>query len=154
TKRAHYHWEGTCLRLRPQRFLLPRFHKSRFWRLWLATGKAGLSQLRQGLNWPAFFRKRRFGVRRLPPHPHPELFRLMRALESIGICKQVSSQVFANTPASDCLRKNLPGSQWAFVRSFLSVGSGQYEAWNGLLGIVQTGKTAFDEMYGCNLWEW
>src|SRR5215467_96409 len=82
------------------------------------------------------------------------LFRLTRALESIGIFKQSSSRVFANTPASDCLRKNLPGSQWGIVRSILSVGSGQYEAWNGLLGSVQTGKTAFDEMHGCSLWEW
>src|SRR5215467_8033101 len=41
------------------------------------------------------------------------LFRLMRALESIGIFKQASSRVFANTPASDCLRKTLqnPGDE-------------------------------------------
>jgi hypothetical protein len=31
---------------------------------------------------------------------------------------------------------------------------GGHEAWNGLLGSVQTGKTAFDEMHGCSLWEW
>jgi hypothetical protein len=29
-----------------------------------------------------------------------------------------------------------------------------YEAWNGLLDSIQTGKTAFDHMHGCSLWEW
>jgi hypothetical protein len=82
------------------------------------------------------------------------LFRLMRALESIGVFKQVSPRVFANTPASECLRKNVPGSQWASVRTILSVGYGQYEAWAGLLGSIQTGKTAFDQMFGCSSWEW
>ena len=60
------------------------------------------------------------------------LYRLMRVLESIGIFTQVSPQVFANTPASECLRKNVAGSQWATVRTILSVGYGQYDAWAGL----------------------
>jgi len=82
------------------------------------------------------------------------LFRLMRALESIGVFKQVSPRVFANTPASECLRKDVPGSQWASVRLILSVGYGQYEAWAGLLGSIQTGGTAFDQIFGCSAWEW
>lgn len=82
------------------------------------------------------------------------LFRLMRALESIGIFKQVSPKVFTNTPASACLRKHVPGSQWATVRTILSVGYGQYEAWSGLLGSIQTGEEAFDKVIGCNAWEW
>ena len=82
------------------------------------------------------------------------LYRLMRVLESIGVFKQVSPRVFANTPASECLRKNVPGSQWASVRTILSVGYGQYEAWAGLLGSIQTGKIAFDQIFGCSYWEW
>jgi len=82
------------------------------------------------------------------------LFRLMRALESIGVFKQVSPGVFANTPASECLRKNIPGSQWASVRTILSVGFGQYEAWSGLLSSVQTGGPAFDQVFGDTAWEW
>ena len=39
------------------------------------------------------------------------LFRLLRALESIGIFTQTSPRVFANTPASECLREDVPGSQ-------------------------------------------
>ena len=82
------------------------------------------------------------------------LFRLLRVLESIGVFQQVSPGVFANTPASNCMRKNVPGSQWASVRTILSVGYGQYEAWGGLLGSIQTGEAAFDQVFGCTAWEW
>ncbi len=82
------------------------------------------------------------------------LFRLMRALESIGLFKQVGPRVFANTPASRCLRRNAPASQWAAVQTILSVGHGQYETWAGLLRTIQTGKNAFGEMFGCSYWEW
>jgi hypothetical protein len=81
------------------------------------------------------------------------LFRLLRVLESIGVFQQVSPGVFANTPASNCLRKNVPGSQWASVRTILSVGYGQYEAWGGLLGSIRTGEAAFDQVFGCTAWE-
>jgi hypothetical protein len=83
----------------------------------------------------------------------PSLFRLMRALESAGVFKQVSAGVFANTPASECLQKNVPGSLWAFVRTILSKGFGQYDAWGDVLTSVKTGKAAFDELYGCGPWE-
>jgi hypothetical protein len=82
------------------------------------------------------------------------LFRLMRALESIGVFKQVSPGVFTNTPASECLRKSAPDSQSALVRTILSVGYGQYEAWAALLGSIQTGKPGFDQIFGCSAWEW
>jgi hypothetical protein len=82
------------------------------------------------------------------------LFRLMRALESLGIFKQVSPRLFANTPASECLRRNAPASQWAPVQTILSVGHGQYEAWAGLLDGLRTGKTAFDAQFGCPYWQW
>jgi len=51
------------------------------------------------------------------------LFRVLRALESTGIFKQVSPRVFANTPASQYLCKDVPGSQWAFLRATLSTDS-------------------------------
>ncbi|HYR44514.1 MAG TPA: methyltransferase [Terriglobia bacterium] len=82
------------------------------------------------------------------------LFRLMRALEGIGIFRQVSPQVFANTPTSDCLRKNVPGSQWAFVRIQLSRDCGVYGAWAGLMDSVQTGRVNFDQFHGCNFWQY
>jgi O-methyltransferase domain/Dimerisation domain len=83
----------------------------------------------------------------------PSLFRLMRALESASIFRQVSPGVFANTPASECLQRNVPGSLWAFVRTIISKGFGQYDAWGDFLTSVRTGKAAFDELYGRGPWE-
>ena len=53
----------------------------------------------------------------------PSLYRLLRALESTGIFKQTSPQVFGNTPTSECLRRNLPGSNWAWIRLTLCSGT-------------------------------
>jgi len=83
----------------------------------------------------------------------PSLFRLLRALESIGVFRQVSPQVFTNTPASDLLRKDVPASMLALIRNISSVGEGSYEGWGGLLKSVQTGKTSFDQIYGYDYWE-
>jgi hypothetical protein len=81
------------------------------------------------------------------------LFRLLRALETLGVFSQVSPFVFANTPASDCLRKDVPNTQWAWVRAQLSVGGGVYEGWSGLDGSIRTGNTAFDQVLGYSFWE-
>jgi O-methyltransferase domain/Dimerisation domain len=81
------------------------------------------------------------------------LFRLLRALETLGVFSQVSPFVFANTPASICLRKDVPHTQWAWVRAQLSVGGGVYEGWSGLGGSIRTGDTAFDQVLGCSFWE-
>lgn len=78
----------------------------------------------------------------------PSLFRLMRALESVGVFAQVSARTFANTPSSALLRRNVPGSQWAFVRAVLSSGIGQYESWAEMMYCVQTGKTGLQKIYG------
>src|SRR3954447_4398467 len=44
------------------------------------------------------------------------LFRLLRALESIGIFRETSAKVFENNPLSNCLQRNAPGSLWPLVR--------------------------------------
>ena len=84
----------------------------------------------------------------------PSLFRVMRALESIGVFHQVSPRVFANSPSSELLRKDVPGSQWAFVRMILSADMGQYDAFGVLMSSVRTGKPSFEEVHGCGGWEY
>jgi hypothetical protein len=83
----------------------------------------------------------------------PSLFRLLRALESIGVFRQVAPHVFTNTAMSNLLRKDVPGSLLAVIRNTCCVGDGSYEGWGGLLSSVQTGKTAFDQIYGYGYWE-
>jgi predicted Rossmann fold nucleotide-binding protein DprA/Smf involved in DNA uptake len=41
----------------------------------------------------------------------PSLYRMLRALESTGTFTQSSPGMFANAPASDCLRRHASGSQ-------------------------------------------
>src|SRR5215471_7039358 len=82
------------------------------------------------------------------------LYRLMRALESTGFFTQVSPRVFANTPLSECLRKNVPGSQWAWVRLQCSTDCGVYRSWEGLLDGIRTGRTAFDQAHGSSFWQY
>lgn len=81
------------------------------------------------------------------------LFRLLRALESTGIFTQVSPGVFANTPASECLRKDVPGSQRSVVLCNLSRGNLLYDGWDEFDYSLKTGKPAFDKVYGYDFWE-
>jgi hypothetical protein len=73
------------------------------------------------------------------------LYRLLRALASVGVFAEDGQGRFTLTPLGQCLRSDLPGSQHA-----LAVMSGEehYRAWGELLYSVQTGQPAFDKLYG------
>jgi O-methyltransferase domain/Dimerisation domain len=87
-------------------------------------------------------------------HAHaPSLFRVMRALESIGVFTQTRPRVFTNTPSSELLRRNVPGSQWAFVRMLLSADLGQYDAFGALISSVRDGSPSFKLVHDCDGWE-
>lgn len=81
------------------------------------------------------------------------LFRLLRALESIGIFTQDSPGVFVNTSVSEVLRKDAPGKQWATVLHNLWRGNGPTDAWDGLEYSVRTGKNSLEMTYGYSYWE-
>lgn len=81
------------------------------------------------------------------------LFRLLRALESIGFFTQTSPRVFSNTATSDCLRKDAPGSQWPLVVHGLSKGSGPSEGWDELEYAVKTGGPSVRKTFGYDFWE-
>jgi len=83
----------------------------------------------------------------------PNLYRMLRALESTGIFTQTSPRVFGNTPASDCLRRNLAGSNWAWIRFTLCAGAPVFEGWRGLLLSLQNGRPGFDQVMGQSAWE-
>ena len=73
------------------------------------------------------------------------LFRLMRALASVGIFSEDPDGRFALTPLAEILRTDAPGSQRATVRMMV----GQfYEAWGGLLESLRTGSSAFKTLHG------
>ena len=81
------------------------------------------------------------------------LFRLLRALESIGIFAQASPRVFVNTVMSESLRKDAPGSQWPMVLHCLCKGNGPFEAWVYLENAVRAGEPSLEKLYGYDFWE-
>jgi hypothetical protein len=77
---------------------------------------------------------------------HPRtLYRLLRALASVGIFSEDEAGWFRLTPPAELLRAEVPDSLWAMA---IMMGEEHYHAWGGLLESVRTGKTAFDRLYG------
>jgi hypothetical protein len=52
---------------------------------------------------------------------------------------------FALTELAGCLRRDVPGSQWALA---MMMGEEHYRAWGELEYSIRTGKTAFDHVFG------
>lgn len=80
----------------------------------------------------------------------PSLYRLLRALASVGIFAEDAEGRFGLTPLAECLRSDAPGSQRALA---IMSGEEHYKAWGELLYSIQTGKTAFDKLYGMPIFE-
>ena len=77
-------------------------------------------------------------------HP-PTLYRLLRALASVGVFTEEEGRRFALTPLAELLRSDVPGSMRALARMY---GAEQYRAWGDLVESVRTGGPAFDRVFG------
>ena len=73
------------------------------------------------------------------------LYRLLRALASLGVFTEGGDHRFSPTPLADALRSDVPGSQWAMA---ILMGEEQYRCWGDLLESIRTGQTAFERLYG------
>ncbi len=82
----------------------------------------------------------------------PSLYRVMRALASVGIFAEDDQGRFASTPLAATLRTDAPGSlrTWAM----LVLGEETYQAWGELMHSVGTGETAFDHVFGMGVWQY
>src|SRR5262245_50648550 len=80
----------------------------------------------------------------------PSLYRLLRALASIGVFVEDGNRRYSLTPLADCLRSDVPGSQRSLA---IMVGEEHYRAWGELLYSVRTGEIAFDKLYGMPVFE-
>ncbi len=80
----------------------------------------------------------------------PSLYRLLRALASVGIFAEVDGGRFTLTPAAELLRSDHPESQWAFA---VMMGEEHYHVWGDLFFTVETGQIAFDRIYGMPIFE-
>ena len=78
---------------------------------------------------------------------HPAaLYRVLRALASMGVFWEDEQGRFANTELSELLRGGVPNSQRAAAR--MSGSDPHWRAAGGLLHSVQTGRPAFDTLFG------
>jgi ubiquinone/menaquinone biosynthesis C-methylase UbiE len=73
------------------------------------------------------------------------LYRVLRALASVGIFSEDSDSRFSMTPMAEYLRSDHPDSSRALA---IMSGAEIYTAWGQLLGSVQTGKEAMQETFG------
>ncbi len=82
----------------------------------------------------------------------PTLYRVLRALDSIGVVRENGELSFALTPLGATLRTDAPGSLRFFAIEEL--GENHYPAWEQLLYSVKSGATAFNRVYGTSKWQY
>jgi hypothetical protein len=81
----------------------------------------------------------------------PSLFRLMRALSSVGIFLHLGSDCFALSRLAESLQTEVHGSLRAMV---ITIGEIHYQACGNLLHSVQTGSPAFNSVFGASLFDY
>lgn len=79
------------------------------------------------------------------------LYRLMRALASVGIFTESEPGYFNLTPLAACLQTDIPGSIRPFV---IMLGEEHNRAWGDLLYSIQTGTSAFEHLYGMQIFQY
>ena len=84
-------------------------------------------------------------------HP-PSLYRLLRALASVGVFREEDGRRFAPTALSDLLRRDSPGSLHGWVEF---VGRrAHWDSWACLVDSVRTGESAFRLRHGESVWDY
>ena len=73
------------------------------------------------------------------------LYRLLRALASVGIFSEGPPRQFSLTPLAEPLQTSVPDSKRALA---LMSGDEQFQAWTEIVYSIQTGKKAFDKVFG------
>lgn len=76
----------------------------------------------------------------------PSLYRVLRALGSVGVFAEQADGRFAQSPMSELLRTGVRGSMRGLADYFGSDWS--WRSWGHLMHSVRTGETAFDHVFG------
>jgi hypothetical protein len=80
------------------------------------------------------------------------LYRLLRALASVGVFHEEEGRRFALTPIGEPLRSDVPGS----LRGWAAFVGRPYfrEAWSHLEHSIRTGENAFQHVHGTDVWSY
>jgi hypothetical protein len=73
------------------------------------------------------------------------LYRLLRALASVGVFSEISPRTFALTPMAELLRTAIPNSMRALA---ITYNEEMYQAWGHMLHSIRTGEPAFAHHFG------
>lgn len=79
------------------------------------------------------------------------LYRLMRALGTLGILAEETGKVFRLSPLGELLRADAPNTLRPIA---LMLGAEHYQAWGKLSDGVMSGKTPFEMVYGSQCFEY
>lgn len=79
------------------------------------------------------------------------LYRIMRALASVGIFTEESSQVFGLTPLANVLLSDKEGSMRNLA---IMCGEEPFKSWGNIFYSVKTGKPSFEDVYKVPLFEY
>jgi hypothetical protein len=80
------------------------------------------------------------------------LYRVMRACTAVGVFAEQPGRTFANTPLSQTLRANVPGSMRDFAIAQSS--AGHWRPWERLEDAVKTGQRTTVPVLGREIFEW
>ena len=78
------------------------------------------------------------------------IYRLLRALASVGIFAETRPRYFKLTALGACLQSDVPESIRAFS---ITLGDEVYYAWGNLMYSLRTGKNAFENLHNLNFFE-
>jgi|SRR5579884_423942 len=84
---------------------------------------------------------------------HPDsLYRLLRAVAAAGVLHEDAERRFSLTPIGERLRADAPDSLAGWAKL---VGRPYFwSSWGNLLHSIRTGETAFEHIYGTDVWTW
>jgi C-methyltransferase len=80
------------------------------------------------------------------------LYRLLRALSTVGVFAEGENHRFRNTDLGETLRRNVPGSLRGFAR--LMGMEMTWKAWGEIVYSVRTGQCAFERVAGQSAFEY
>jgi hypothetical protein len=82
----------------------------------------------------------------------PSLYRVLRALASVGIFSEIQLRCFELSPIAQLLRSDVPNSLRAF--SVLCGGDLQYQPFGKILYSIKTRKPAFDHVFNMSFYDY
>jgi hypothetical protein len=80
------------------------------------------------------------------------LYRVLRVLASVGIFREIEGKQFVNTPASEMLRKNTPGTMYSMAR-WMSEPM-HFRVYADIMHSMTTGQPAFQKTTGKPVFEY